>query len=77
MPRPHPHLRGTIPAPGFAKVSWILVHPALDSSAHFSRRLALAQCAFALIRRLSPPGAGLAPYLYHRLPTSLVAPIFL
>jgi len=51
--------------------------PALDSSAHFSRHLALAQGAFALIRRLSPPGVGLAPYLYHRLATSLVAPILL
>ena len=49
--------------------------PALDSSAHFSRRLALAQGAFALIRLLSPPRAGLAPYLCHRLATSLVAPI--
>jgi len=51
--------------------------PALASSAHFSRRLALAQGAFALIRHLSPPGAGLAPYLCHRLATSLVAPILL
>jgi len=51
--------------------------PARDSSAHFSYRLALAQGAFTLIRRLSPPGAGLAPYLCHRLATSLVAPILL
>jgi len=51
--------------------------PALDLAAHFSRRLALAQGAFALIRRLSPPGAGLPPYLCHRLATSLVAPTLL
>jgi len=51
--------------------------PALDPAAHFSRRLALAQGAFALIRRLSPPGAGLPPYLCHRLATSLIAPILL
>jgi len=51
--------------------------PALDPTAHFSRRLVLAQGAFALIRRLSPPGAGLPPYLCHRLATSLVAPILL
>ena len=51
--------------------------PALDPAAHFSRRLALAQGAFALIRRLSPPGAGLPPYLCHRLATSLMAPILL
>jgi len=51
--------------------------PAIDSSAPFSHRLSLAQGAFALIRSLSPPGAGLAPYLCHRLATSLVAPILL
>ena len=51
--------------------------PASDPAAHFSRRLALAQGAFALVRRLSPPGAGLPPYLCHRLATSLIAPILL
>ena len=51
--------------------------PALDPAAHFSRRLALAQGAFALIRGVSPPGAGLPPYLCHRLASSLVAPILL
>jgi len=51
--------------------------PTLDSSANFQHRLALAQGAFALIRRLSPAGAGLAPYLCHRLATSLIAPILL
>ena len=51
--------------------------PTLDSSAHFQHRVALAQGAFALIRRLSPPEAGLAPYLCHRLATSLIAPILL
>jgi len=39
--------------------------------------LALAQGAFVLVRRLSPPGAGLPPYLCHRLATSLIAPILL
>jgi len=51
--------------------------PALDPAAHYSRRLALAQGALALIRRLSSPGAGLPPYLCHRLATSLIAPILL
>jgi len=41
--------------------------PALDSSAHFSHRLALAQGAIPLISPLSPPGAGLTLYLCHRL----------
>jgi len=51
--------------------------PTLSTTIHFSRRLALAQGAFAHIRRLSPPGVWLAPYLCHRLATSLVAPILL
>jgi len=51
--------------------------PALDPAAHFSRHLALAQGGFALVRRLSPPGAGLSPYLCHTLATSLIAPILL
>jgi len=51
--------------------------PALDPAAHFWGCLALAQGGFALIRRLSPPGAGLPPYLCHSLPTSLIASILL
>ena len=51
--------------------------PALNSSAHFSHSLALAQGAFAFIRSLTPPGAGLAPYLCQRLATSLLAAILL
>jgi len=51
--------------------------PTLSTSAHFSRGLALAQGPFALVRCLSPPGAGLATYLCHRLATSLVAPTLL
>jgi len=51
--------------------------PAMDSSAHFSHCLALAHGAFALLRPLSPPGAGLAPYFSYRLDSSLVAPIVL
>jgi len=51
--------------------------PGLDPAAHFSRPLAGARRAFTLIRGLSPPGAGLGPYLCHRLATSLVAPILL
>jgi len=51
--------------------------PTLSTAAHLSRYLALAQRAFALIRHLSLHGAGLAPYLCHRLATSLVTPIVL
>jgi len=54
-----------------------LFTPTLSASTHFSCQLVLARGAFALIRHLSPPGAGLAPYLCHRLATSLVALILL
>ena len=65
------HPRGSLPWLGY----WFT--RTLSASSHFSRRLALAQGVFALIRRLSPPRAGLAPYLCHRLATSLLAPILL
>ena len=71
-------IKGELFHPG--KSVWWLGYwftPALDPAAHFSCRLALAQGAFALIHRLSPRGAGLPPYLCHRLATSLVAPILL
>jgi len=48
--------------------------PNLASSAHFSKRLRLAQRAFATVKRLSPPGSGLSPHLAHRLAISLLLP---
>ena len=51
--------------------------PALDTDAHLSHRLAQPQGAFALIRPLSPPGAGLTPYLCHSPATSWISPILL
>ena len=41
--------------------------PNLASSPHFSRRLALSQAAFSLVRRLSDAGKGVSPHLCHRL----------
>jgi len=69
-------IKGELFHPGNS-VQWLgyWFTPACDPAAHFSRRLALAQGAFALVRRLSPPSAGLPPYLCHRLATSLIAPI--
>jgi len=51
--------------------------PNLASSAHFSKRLGLAQGAFATVKRLSPPGSGLSPHLAHRLAISLLLPTLL
>ena len=49
----------------------------LASSAHFSKRLSLAQGAFTTVKRLSPPGSGLSPHLSHRLVISLLLPTLL
>jgi len=51
--------------------------PAFDSRSHFSRRYTLANAALATIRRLSPPGMGLPPYLCLSLARSLLPPILL
>ena len=50
---------------------------AFDPRSHFSRRYMLANAALAMIRRLSPPGMGLPPYLCLSLARSLLAPILL
>jgi len=49
--------------------------PSLSTTAHFTKRLAKAQAAFVAVRRLSPPGMGLPPFLCHRLASSLLFPI--
>ena len=49
--------------------------PAFAPRFHFSRRYTLANAALATIRRLSPPGMGLPPYLCLSLARSLLAPI--
>ena len=49
----------------------------LSSSQHFTRRLALAQVAFATVKRLSPSGSGLSPHVVHRLAVALLLSILL
>jgi len=51
--------------------------PSLSPNTHFSKRVSLAQDALDTIKRLSPPGKGLPPYLCHRLASSLLAPVLL
>jgi len=51
--------------------------PSLSPNAHFSKRLSLVQGALDSIKRLSPSGKGLPPYLCHRLDSSLLAPVLL
>jgi len=49
--------------------------PSIATSPHFVKRLAKAQAAFVAVKRLSPPGIGLPPFLCHRLASSLLFPI--
>ena len=61
------------------RLKWLgfIFTPAFDPRSHFSRRYTLANAALATIRRLSPPGRGLPPYLCLSLARSLLAPILL
>ena len=47
----------------------------ISTTPHFPKRLAKAQAAFVAVQRLSPPGMGLPPFLFHRLASSLLFPI--
>ena len=47
----------------------------LHTTAHFDKRLALAQGAFGIIRQLSPAGKGLSPHANRRLASGLILPI--
>jgi len=46
--------------------------PLISTTPHFVKRLAKAQAAFVAVKRLSPPGVGLPPFLCHRLASSLL-----
>ena len=49
--------------------------PSISTTPHFTKSLAKAQAAFVAVKRLSPPGMGLPPFLCHRLASSLLFPI--
>ena len=49
--------------------------PSMDTTPHFTKRLALAQGAFATIKQLFSPGSDLPPYLNRRLAMGLLLPI--
>ena len=49
--------------------------PPLNSQQHFSRRLAQAKASFFFVKRLSSPGAGIRPFLAHRIAQGLLLPI--
>ena len=49
--------------------------PSLSPTHHSGHRLSLAQAIFSFVRRLSSTGAGVRPFLCHRIATSLLCPI--
>ena len=62
-----------------SRLKWLgfIFTPSFDPRSHFSRRYILEHAALATIRRLSPSGMGLPPYLCLSLARSLLAPIVL
>jgi len=71
----HPISGGDLPHPRVPPIARILVYSYLVHFNTFLAQSGVGSRALALIRRLSPPGAGLPPYLCHRVAISLVAPI--
>ena len=70
------HLDGSVFTPK-GEVRWLgyWFTPWISTTPHFVKRLAKAQAAFVAVKRLSPPGIGLPPFLCHRLASSLLFPI--
>ena len=67
------HLDGSVFTPK-AEVRWLgyWFTPSFSTTPHFIKRQAKAQAAFVAVKRLSPPGIGLPPFLCHRLASSLL-----
>ena len=70
------HLDGSVFSPK-DEVRWLgyWFTPSISTTAHFTKRLAKAQAAFVAVKRLSPPGLGLPPFLCHPFASSLLFPI--
>jgi len=49
--------------------------PALNTTHHFRHRLFLAQAILSFVKRLSSPGAGVKPFLCHRIANGVLLPI--
>ena len=49
--------------------------PALNTTHHFRYRLSLTHAIFSFVKRLSSPGAGVKPFLCHRIANGLLLPI--
>ena len=49
--------------------------PSFNTAHHSRHRLSLAQAIFSYIKSLSSPGAGVRPFLCHRIANGLLLPI--
>ena len=49
--------------------------PSFNTAHHYRHRLSLAQAFFSFVKRLSSPGAGVRPFLCHRIASGLLLPI--
>ena len=60
-------------------VRWLgyWLSPALNSQHHFSHRVSLAQATFSFVKRLSSLGAGVRPFLNHRVAMGLLLRILI
>ena len=76
IPRSPVHLEGSI-FPPKEEVRWLgyWFTPSISTTTHFTKRMARAQAPFVAVKRLSPPGMGLPPFLCHRLASALIFPI--
>jgi len=65
------HLDGSVFKPKL-EVRWLgyWYTPSISTTPHFVKRLAKAQAAFVAVKRLSPPGIGLPPFLCIDWPPS-------
>jgi len=50
-------------------------NPSFNTAHHYRHRLSLAQAIFSFVKRLSSRGAGVRPFLCHRIANGLLQPI--
>jgi len=67
------HLDGSVFAPK-SEVWWLgyWFTPSIATTPHFVKRLAKAQAALVAVKRLSPPGISLPPFLCHKIASALL-----
>jgi len=64
--------RSVFPPKGKARWLGYWFTPSISTTPHFTKRLAKAQAALVAVKRLSPLGMGLPPFLCHRFASTLL-----